>query len=198
MNTTTILGAAALALTLTGASLAKTTTKADPKLSGQDKQFVTKLAHGGAFEVQSSQVALAKSKNPRVRAVATRMVKEHTAAGKELMTVGMDKGLTLPKEPDAKQTAIIRRLKGLSGTAFDKSYMGAQEKAHADTVKLLQAEIATGIDKDVTGFATKNLPGIEDHTKMIYQVGKSLGVETASMPAMKGGMMPSSMSGKHM
>lgn len=193
-----MLGAAALMLALAGAGLAKTTTKSDPPLNTKDRAFVNTAAQGGLFEVQSSQIALYKTKDSYVRSIASRMVKEHSAANKELATVAQDKKITLPSETDPKHKAAIRRMKGLSGTAFDKAYIASQETAHAATVKLFQGEIATGLDKDVTAFATKNLPAIEEHTKMIFQVGSNLGVHATVMPTLKGGMMPSSMSGNHM
>jgi putative membrane protein len=163
-----------------------------------DRQFMTKAAQGGIAEVETSQLALRKTSNRQVRNVARRMIREHSAANEELKTVAQDKGVALPSETDAKHRAALRRLSGLSGAAFDRAYMAGQEKDHAATVKLFQSEIATGIDKDVTAFASKNLPTIEDHTKMIFQVGSNLGVHSTVMPALKGGMMPSSMNGKHM
>ncbi len=196
-TTQTLLGASALLLTLAGTGLAQTTTKMN-RVSALDKKFMTTAAQGGLFEVHSSEIALKKTKNPRVLAVAKRMIKDHSAANKELATVAMDVKYTLPKETDPKHLAAMSRMKGLSGTAFDKYYMAQQETAHAATVKLFQYQIAHGLDKDVTAFATKNLPTIEDHTRMIFQVGSSIGVHATEMPDLKGGMMPSSMSGKHM
>lgn len=192
-----VLGAAALALTLASAEMAQTTNKA-ATLSAMDKKFMTTLGQGGLFEVHSSEIALKKTSNPHVLAVAKRMIKEHSAANKELATVATDVGYKLPKETDAKHLAAMKKMKGLSGAAFDRYYIGQQEVAHTATVKLLHAEIATGLDKDVTAFATKNLPGIEDHTKMIYQVGTGLDVHAGKKPMLKGSMMPSSMNGKHM
>ncbi len=192
-----VLGAAALVLTLTSAGMAQTTNKA-ATLSAMDKKFMMTAAQGGLFEVHSSEIALKKTSNSHVLAVAKRMIKGHSAANKELATVAHDVGYTLPKETDAKHLAAMSKMKGLSGAAFDDYYIGQQEVAHTATVKLLHAEIATGLDKDVTAFATKNLPEIEDHTKMIYQVGTGLDVHAGKKPALKGSMMPSSMSGKHM
>lgn len=196
-NCGAVLGAAALALTLASAGMAQTTTKTN-RLNALDKKFMTTAAQGGLFEVHSSEIALKKTKNPHVLAVAKRMIKDHSAANKELATVAQDVKYTLPKETDAKHLAAMSKMKGLSGTAFDKYYIAQQETAHAATVKLLQYEIAHGLDKDVTAFATKNLPGIEEHTQMIFQVGSNMGVNAVPKPALKGGMMPSSMSGKHM
>ena len=163
-----------------------------------DLKFAKMAAQGGIFEVKSSQIALQKSQNPQVLNVAKRMVKEHSAANAELKTVAQDNKMTLPMETDPMHKAVISKISGLSGAAFDKAYMGSQEKAHTDTVKLFESEISTGKNAGLTAFASKNLPEIEDHTKMIYTVGTNLGVHASKMPAMKPAMMPSDMSGKNM
>lgn len=178
-----------LILTLANAALA---------ISPMDKMFATKAAQGGIAEVKTSQLAVRKSHNRHVLAVARRMVKEHTAANEELITVAENKKMALPKDTDAKHKAAYARLSRLSGAAFDKAYIAGQEQDHAATVKLFESEIASGEDKDISGFAVKNLPTIEDHTKMIFQVGSNLGVHAVMMPKLKSGMMPSSMSGKNM
>ena len=197
-NATTLTAAFGGLLTLTGAALAQTTTKHDPRPSGMDKTFAVKAAQGGMAEVMTSQLALKKTHNKQVMMVAARMVKEHTAANAELKTVAQDKHISLPSDTDPKHKASYAKLSGLSGSAFDKAYMAGQEKDHAATVKLFQTEIATGEDKDVTAFASKNLPTIEDHTKMIFQVGSNLGVHSTMMPKLKPALMPSSMNGKNM
>ena len=163
-----------------------------------DLKFAKMAAQGGIFEVKSSQIALQKSRNPQVLNVAKRMVKEHSAANAELKTVAQDNQMSLPVDTDPMHKAVISKISGLSGAAFDKAYMGSQEKAHTDTVNLFEKEISTGKNAGLTAFASKNLPEIEDHTKMIYQVGSNLGVHASKMPAMKPAMMPSDMSGKNM
>ena len=164
----------------------------------QDKTFATIAAQGGIFEVKSSEIALTKTHNVRVMNVAKRMVKEHSAANAELKTAAMDAKTTLPTETDPMHAAIIAKLSGLSGAAFDKAYIASQETAHTATVKLFEKEIAKGKSANFTAFASKNLPEIEDHTKMIYQVGTRLDVHASKMPVLKPAMMPSDMSGKNM
>ncbi len=185
-------------LTLAGSAFAQTTAKNDPKPTGMDKLFAVKAAQGGIAEVKTSQLAVRKTHNRQVMMVARRMIKEHSAANAELKTVAQDKGMTLPSDTDPKHKAALAKLSRLRGAAFDKAYMAGQEKDHAATVKLFENEIATGQDKDVTALASKNLPTIEDHTRMIFQVGSNLGVHSTTMPKLKPAMMPSSMSGKNM
>ena len=183
------LTAAGLIISLAGAAAAQ---------SSMDRMFAVKAAQGGMAEVMDSQLALNKSHNSRVRAVASRMVKEHTAANEELKAVAERKAMALPKQTDPMHKRAHAKLARLSGTSFDRAYMGAQEKDHAATVKLFQREIALGKDKDLSSFAAKNLPTIQDHTRMIFQVGSDLGVHAVLMPTFKTGLMPSSMSGKNM
>lgn len=193
MFTKQILAGAAvsgLLLSSVGAALANA--------DAMDLKFAKTAAQGGLFEVKSSQIALKKTHNMQVMNVAKRMVKEHSAANAELKTVAQDNKMTLPAKTDPMHQAIISRLSGLSGAAFDKAYIGSQEKAHTDTVGLFEKEISRGKNAGLTAFASKNLPEIEDHTKMIYQVGSNLGVHAAKMPVLKPAMMPSDMSGKNM
>lgn len=180
----------AMLISVAGAALANA--------NAMDLNFAKTAAQGGIFEVKSSQIALQKSRNPQVLNVAKRMVKEHSAANAELKTVAQDNKMSLPTDTDPMHKAAIAKMSGLSGTAFDKAYIGSQEKAHTDTVGLFGKEIATGTNVGLTAFASKNLPEIEDHTKMIYQVGSNLGVHAAKMPVLKPAMMPSDMSGKNM
>lgn len=187
----TLARAAAVGLVLSLASAAFA-------VSSMDKQFAVKAAQGGIAEVKTSELALQKTHNKQVRRVAQRMVKEHTAANEELKSVAQNKHMALPSDTDPKHKAAYAKLTRLSGAAFDKVYMAGQEKDHAATVKLFEAEIATGEDKDISGFASKNLPTIEDHTKMIFQVGSNLGVHAVPMPVLKTGQMPSSMNGQNM
>ena len=195
---TTAVFAAGMALAAAGAAVAQTTAKNDPAPTGMDKLFAMKAAQGGIAEVKTSRLAVQKTHNKQVLMVARRMIKEHSAANEELKTVAQDKGMALPSDTDPKHKAALAKLSRLSGRAFDKAYMAGQEKDHAATVKLFENEIATGQDKDVTAFASKNLPTIEDHTRMIFQVGSNIGVHAAMMPKLKPALMPGSMNGKNM
>ena len=57
------------------------------------------------------------------------------------------------------------KLKVLSGTTFDDSYIKGQVKAHQQTVALLKKEIASGQDADAKSFAQSILPTVRSHLK---------------------------------
>ena len=186
-----IAGAAAAGMLLTAAGSALAITP-------MDKQFANKAAQGGIFEVKSSEIALTHTKNIRVLNVAHRMISQHTFANNQLKTIAQNQNISLPTETDPKHQAIIAKLSRLHGAAFDKMYIGAQEQAHAATVKLFENEIASGENKSITAFATENLPTFESHTKMIFRVGTMLDVHKTKMPYLPQARMPSDLSGKNM
>jgi putative membrane protein len=186
-----ITGAAVAGMLLTAASTAFA-------IAPMDKMFTSKAAQGGIFEVKSSHIALTHTKNRMVLDVAHRMIKQHTFANNQLKTIAQNQNIALPQETDPKHQAIIAKLSGLHGAAFDKAYIGAQEEAHTATVKLFEKEIASGENKNITAFATENLPTFEAHTKMIFQVGTDIGVHKTMMPALPPARMPSDLGGKNM
>ena len=70
------------------------------------------------------------------------MVKDHSAANQELMSLAQSKGMKLPDGPGMGADATKMKLDVLSGETFDKSYVKGQIKAHRETVELLQKEIS--------------------------------------------------------
>jgi putative membrane protein len=73
--------------------------------------------------------------------------------------------------PDLLASAIsARRLNSLSGDAFDKEYVPAQTKAHADAVTLFKDYATTGQSGSVRDFAAKTLPTLQMHYQMVQKL----------------------------
>ncbi|MDW6023589.1 DUF4142 domain-containing protein [Mesorhizobium sp. BAC0120] len=68
--------------------------------------FVNKAAIGGMFEVQSSELALKKSKDADVRQFAEMMVTDHTKANNTLKSVAKQEHLKLPTELDHEHATM--------------------------------------------------------------------------------------------
>jgi hypothetical protein len=84
--------ALALAVSLSGIASAQQTTtiqvaQAAGKVSAEDQEFLKEAIQGGQAEVAISQLALEKSLNEQVRTFAERMVKDHTAANQQLLSL---------------------------------------------------------------------------------------------------------------
>src|ERR1700751_4192975 len=127
-----------------------------------DTAFYRALAEGGMSEVDLGKLAEKKSEDSKVKDFAAMMVKDHSAANRELESLATSKQVPVPKTLDSSQMAVKSRLEGLSGESFDKSYIKSQLQAHEATIQLLEKEIASGHDPDAKAFAQSVLPTIRN------------------------------------
>ena len=127
--------------------------------------FVKTAALGGMTEVEASKLAVSKSQDPKVRAFAQQMVKDHTAANAELKDLAARKGWTVPTSLDSEHKAAVQKLSAKSGAAFDEAYSNQMMEDHEKTIALFEGATKSS-DKDVAAFAKKTLPTLERHKKM--------------------------------
>ena len=75
-----------------------------------------------------------------MRALANRMVADHTAASAKLKQVVSKEMLAAPSDQlDAKHKAILEELNNRDEASFDKAYLDAQHKVHLDAIDLFKA-----------------------------------------------------------
>ena len=142
-----------------------------------DESFFHKAAEAGHAEVAAGRIAEKKAQSPAVKAFAERMVKDHTATNDTLGKLANSKGVPLPTGPSSAQKAMNKNLEKKSGDSFDQDYVQGQIKAHEDTVKLLQNEMAEGKDADAKAFAGETLPKVKAHLEKIRQIAADAGVK---------------------
>lgn len=143
-------------------------TRISAALNSQDQQFVLDAGSGGLYEVQSSQKALAKSQDGRVRTLAQHMINDHTKANNALMALAQRKGVPAAAiVPNAHHIGMLQRLDTLNGTDFDREYMTQQRAAHTESIAKYQAQANNGFDRDLRDFAASTLPTLRGHLDMI-------------------------------
>jgi putative membrane protein len=143
-----------------------------PAVSPADQQFAAQAGASDQFEIQSSQLALQKSHNPRVRAFAQRMIDDHNKTTQQLTGIASGKGLTLQPALDQQQQLMLTDLQGQkTSRAFDRAYLHDQVVGHQATVEAFQTEVSNGQDAQMKDFAQQTLPVIQDHLKSARQLG---------------------------
>jgi putative membrane protein len=129
--------------------------------------FVKLAGEANLAEIEAGKLAAKKAQSPEVKQFAEQMVKDHTQASTALEGLAKPKSLDVPKSVNAEHKAAMENLKGLSGADFDSAYMAQMKKDHDKAVALFtSASTATGVDKDLQGFAKKTLPTLEHHQHM--------------------------------
>ena len=131
-------------------------------------QFAARAAASGLAEVTMSKLALDWAGSPAVREFATRMLADHGHANAQLEAIALAKGITLPREPDARHQQAIQRLSTLRGAEFDVAFVEAMKQAHEQDVALFESATArTFPDPELRGFAIKVLPLLRQHLEMV-------------------------------
>ena len=163
MNKSVILAAGGVLFA--SAALAQTPPAAGTP-STQD--FVNKVAISDMFEIQSSQLALAKQADADTKPFAEKMVQDHQKTSSELKAL-VDGGkvkATLPTALDSQHQKMLDELKAKTGKDFDGSYDQIQLKAHQDAVALFDAYAKSGDNAELKTWASTTLPHLREHLSM--------------------------------
>jgi putative membrane protein len=143
-----------------------------------DESFYKKAAEGGISEVEQGKLAQEKSHSADVKSFGTMMVKDHSAANRELKEIASAKGIKLPESSSFEQMATKAKLEALPVDSFDKSYIAGMIKDHKEDIKEFEAEAQQGQDPDAKSFASKTLPTLKSHLHKIEAIASRAGVKS--------------------
>jgi putative membrane protein len=130
-------------------------------------KFIKAAAQDGDTEIALAQVAEANSQSPDVKSFAQRMIADHGKADNQLKDIAASKGITVPTDMDTRQRAMIARLRGMHGSAFDAAYAKAMQQDHTKAVAMFKrAAQNMHLDSDVRDFAQQTLPTLSDHLQL--------------------------------
>jgi putative membrane protein len=125
--------------------------------------FVSALAAGDAYEIESSRLALQRSTSPGVNEMAQMLQREHLLSSAKLKAVAAGAGLKVPTTLDAEKQNLIDDLKAAQGPAFDQAFLGQQRMAHVKTLMIIQNYQAAGDNAALKQLAASLQPRIEFH-----------------------------------
>ena len=153
-------------------AIALATTIACSHMNTTSQGFVEKASIANEFEIESSKLALNKSKNKDVRAFAQRMISEHSQTSKKLKRTVQTSGssATLTNGLDAKHRELLSELRATSGKEFDEEYLSMQKDAHKEAVCLFKDYAKNGANPKLRNFAADTLPHLKEHLKHVKQL----------------------------
>ncbi len=127
-------------------------------------QFRTMVLMTGGFAMQTSQVALERSRNPQVREFAQLEVNEQIALAAAL---GARPGST-PLRPDHAQ--MLQQLQAMTGRSFDRMYVEGQIMGHNEALALTSTYAQSGFDAQGRSVAILAVPSIQTHLTILSRV----------------------------
>jgi putative membrane protein len=133
--------------------------------------FIQQAAESNQFEIQSSQLALQKSKNAELKKFAQRMIDDHTKIADELKALLAKANIPVPEiQLGPQDQALLAKLKNEKEAAFDRTYVMDQRKGHIQAVNLVEAYAKNGEIPALKQFASKILPTLKEHLKLAQQL----------------------------
>ncbi|MEO7548797.1 MAG: DUF4142 domain-containing protein, partial [Ramlibacter sp.] len=103
------------------ADAAKNAMRLAPEMR-EERGFIRMAAATGRFELQASRLALSKSGNARVRALAGALLDQHRDSQLELAHLLHSRDMAMPMLEN-EQVKILKRLGKSSGARFDRDYL---------------------------------------------------------------------------
>lgn len=146
-----------------------------------DPQIVGIVTAANQIDIAGSRLALKKTKNDQVKQFAQQMIDDHTKLQKSVDDLA--KKLKVKPEPSATSKSLhtaaaaeMKKLRGLSGKAFDKAYIDHEVAFHQQVIdaasKVLIPNAQNAELKSALEGAAPLLQGHLDHAK---QIQSSLG-----------------------
>ena len=151
-------------------SMSATDVGASPMTGTSATDYVKLAADSDNFEIQSSKLALMRSKRADVKALAHQMITDHMQTSKSLMAAlsNADRKITPPSMTlSAANMSKIQLLKKAPKASFDNLYLQQQMQAHQMAWSLHKGYAADGTDPALKQVASMAVPIVEMHTQRL-------------------------------
>lgn len=131
-----------------------------------DAEFAVKAADEGLYQVRIADLALSKTSNADVKALANMIKTEHATTNTELQTLAKQKNISLSVSLSKDTQDKYDDLNKKTGNDFDKAYVTDMVKDHKDAVDLYEKQSNKGSDQDIKSWAAAKLPTLRNHLQM--------------------------------
>ncbi|MFN7130034.1 MAG: DUF4142 domain-containing protein [Brevundimonas sp.] len=127
--------------------------------------FVTNMAVGNMYEIEAARIAETKASSADVKALASMILEDHTAAGEKLQSTASTAApdVALPTMLDQRRKGMIDNLNAAAPDDFDKVYLDQQVAAHNETLTLLNGFSDNSDAPALATLAREMIPTITTH-----------------------------------
>lgn len=157
--------ATGVALSLSTAALAQTPPPPPPpEAKAQAMPYVMAAGKSDLYEINSSQIVLQKSQDPKVRQFAQMMIKHHqTTTAATMRAAKMAKLSPTPPTLDAGANASINEMQSAAPADIDRIYLAQQVPAHQAALDLHRSYAAGGDQRALRTTAKAAVPIVQQH-----------------------------------
>ena len=143
-----------------------------------DAKFVRNGVSSNMLEARLGEVAQHKATNKMVQGFAQRMVTDHQQLQKQWADLASKYGITVTDSLGSKGQQRVKHMQGIAKPSFDKEYMTAMIKAHAEEADHLRTALDSARSDPVRKLLAYERPIVLDHLQSASATGKDVGVDT--------------------
>ncbi|HWE03472.1 MAG TPA: DUF4142 domain-containing protein [Tepidisphaeraceae bacterium] len=152
-----------------------------------DKLFLLHAAVDSMWEVQLSQQAEQKSQDPKIKALAQRLIQDHQQLNQKLEQVAQRLNVRVPQSLPAMKQEELQIFAALPAQEYDKAYINQLHIGHHMDVAAFHGASETAKNEQVKEFAAANLPTLKEHLQMVKQEAVALGLASDADEAQPAG-----------
>ena len=130
-------------------------------------EFVKMASQSDEFEITEGKLA-EKVGTPALRKFGALMVRDHTKTTQGLHAALKMAGMAVPPPPvlTGEQRAMVEKLQGLTGKAFDHAYLEQAVASHKTALALHEAYDKAGESKPIVAASKEATPIVRAHLQM--------------------------------
>ena len=138
-----------------------------------DQAFVKLVLERAAADTQLGQLAQQKSQSPDIKDLGEKLVENRAALDLQFKTLAQTLDVGPPKGLSKKDSQLIAKLTGLSGTQFDEEFLMATAKSNREHLKNFQAESQTAEDPNLQRAAAQDVTVVSTFFNAIEEAAKA-------------------------
>ncbi|BBK35951.1 hypothetical protein STAQ_10290 [Allostella sp. ATCC 35155] len=146
------------------------TTRSAPRDAAEE--FARKATIGNMFEIETSRLALERSRNPDIRAFAQRVTADHGRLAAQMLQTMQppNRGVATPDALDEAHARKLATLREAEDDRFDRLYLQMQVEAHEQAVALHGAYAEDGEHVGLRSLAATAKPIVEEHLRRVREL----------------------------
>ena len=143
-----------------------------------DSAFIGEVNASNEAELRLARLAQSRASADVVKRFAQKMETDHNSMQREWAAVAANSGVRITAAANPDLQGQMSRLERLSGTNFDRAYMGLMVENHRETLNKLQTSRRTTRSSEVGQLVARGLPLVQEHLTLAQQISAQVGSDT--------------------
>jgi len=130
-------------------------------------EYVAAAGAGDQYEIQSSQIVLQTTQDPKIKSFAQMMIQDHTKSTAKIKAAALTAKVKAKPMLMPTQAEMLTQLKAETGTARDQAYVAQQKQAHQQALTIHKSYAEGGKNMALKMIATQVVPVVQHHIDML-------------------------------